>query len=282
MKAIETPEQLKQIVKDKYSLIAEQDRGMNAASCCGATSGCSTVDYKVMADDYSNLKGYSVDADLGLGCGLPTEFAQIKEGDVVVDLGSGAGNDCFVARSITGERGKVIGIDFTDKMIEKARINADKLGYNNVEFRQGDIENMPLAANVADVVVSNCVLNLVPNKKQAFTETFRILKKGGHFSVSDIVLVGELPDGLTKSAEMYAGCVAGAIQKEEYLSIIKEAGFSEITVQKEKRISLPDEILKDYLTPEQIADFINGKSGIFSVTVYAVKGENCCPPGCCD
>ncbi len=282
MKTIETPEQLKQIVKDKYSLIAEQDKDMNAASCCGATSGCSTVDYKVMADDYSNLKGYAVDADLGLGCGLPTEFAHIKEGDVVVDLGSGAGNDCFVARSIAGEKGKVIGIDFTDKMIEKARINADKLGYNNVEFRQGDIENMPLTSNVADVVVSNCVLNLVPNKKQAFIETFRVLKKGGHFSVSDVVLVGDLPEALQKSAEMYAGCVAGAIQREEYLSIIQQAGFTNITVQKEKRITLPEEILKDYLSPQQIEDFTNGKTGIFSVTVYAEKPANCCPPGCCD
>lgn len=282
MKTIETPEQLKQIVKDKYSLIAEQDKDMNAASCCGATSGCSTIDYKVMADDYSNLKGYAVDADLGLGCGLPTEFAHIKEGDVVVDLGSGAGNDCFVARSLAGEKGKVIGIDFTDKMIEKARVNADKLGYNNVEFRQGDIEKMPLVSNVADVVVSNCVLNLVPNKKQAFTETFRVLKKGGHFSVSDIVLVGDLPEGLQKSAEMYAGCVAGAIQKEEYLSIIQQAGFTNIIVQKEKRITLPEEILKDYLSQQQIEDFTSGKTGIFSVTVYAEKPVNCCPPGCCD
>ncbi len=282
MKTIETPEQLKQIVKDKYSLIAEQDKDMNAASCCGATSGCSTVDYKVMADDYSNLKGYAVDADLGLGCGLPTEFAHIKEGDVVVDLGSGAGNDCFVARSLAGEKGKVIGIDFTDKMIEKARVNADKLGYNNVEFRQGDIEKMPLVSNVADIVVSNCVLNLIPNKKQAFTETFRVLKKGGHFSVSDIVLVGDLPEGLQKSAEMYAGCVAGAIQKEEYLSIIQQAGFTNIIVQKEKRITLPEEILKDYLSQQQIEDFTSGKTGIFSVTVYAEKPVNCCPPGCCD
>jgi len=279
---VETPEQLKQIVKEKYSKIAEQDRELNASSCCGATSGCSTVDYKVMADDYSNLKGYAADADLGLGCGLPTEFAQIKEGDVVVDLGSGAGNDCFVARSIVGEKGKVIGIDFTDKMIEKARINADKLGYNNVEFRQGDIENMPLTSNVADVVVSNCVLNLVPNKRQAFAETFRVLKKGGHFSVSDIVLVGDLPEGLQKSAEMYAGCVAGAIQKQEYLSIIQQAGFTNIVVQKEKRITLPEEILKDYLSQQQIEDFANGKTGIFSVTVYAEKPANCCPPGCCD
>lgn len=282
MNTSENPELLKQIVREKYGKIAEQDKDLNASSCCGATSGCSTVDYKVMADDYSSLEGYAADADLGLGCGLPTEYAQIREGDVVVDLGSGAGNDCFVARSITGKSGKVIGIDFTDKMIEKARVNADKLGYNNVEFRQGDIEKMPLSANVADVVVSNCVLNLVPDKKQAFTETFRVLKPGGHFSVSDIVLVGELPEGLQKSAEMYAGCVAGAIQKEEYLSIIQNAGFANITVQKEKRITLPVEILKDYLTAEQIHDFTTGKSGIFSVTVYAEKPAACCPPGCCD
>lgn len=282
METQETAEQLKQIVKKKYAQIAEQDKASNASSCCGATSGCSTIDYKVMADDYTNLKGYEPNADLGLGCGLPTAFAQIKEGDTVVDLGSGAGNDCFIARSITGEKGKVIGVDFTDKMIEKARINANKLGYNNVEFRQGDIENLPLASNVADVVVSNCVLNLVPNKKQAFAETFRILKKGGHFSVSDIVLVGELPDGLQKSAEMYAGCVAGAIQKDEYLDTIQKAGFTNITIQKEKRIILPSEILNDYLTAQQVEDFSNGKTGIFSVTVYAEKEAGCCAPGCCD
>jgi len=282
MKTQETSEQLKEIVKEKYSQIAEQSKSVNESSCCGATCGCSIVDYTVMADDYSKLKGYAPDADLGLGCGLPTEFALIKEGDTVVDLGSGAGNDCFVARSITGEKGKIIGIDFTERMIEKARANADKLGYKNVEFRQGDIENMPIAGGVADVVVSNCVLNLVPDKKQAFAETFRILKKGGHFSVSDIVLVGELPEGLRKSAEMYVGCVAGAIQKEEYLGIIKEAGFKEVKIQKDKRIELPDEILRDYLSEGEIKDFKEGKSGIFSVTVYAEKPVNCCAPGCCD
>lgn len=281
MNTTDTSEQLKRLVKEKYGQIAEQSKDTNASSCCGAT-GCSTIDYTVMADDYSNLKGYVADADIGLGCGLPTEFALIKEGDTVVDLGSGAGNDAFVARSITGENGRVIGIDFTDKMIEKARANAEKLNFKNVEFRQGDIENMPLAGNVADVVVSNCVLNLVPNKKQAFTETFRVLKKGGHFSVSDIVLVGELPEGLRKSAEMYAGCVAGAIQKEKYLSIIQETGFVNIKVQKEKRINLPDEILKDYLSTDDIKNFHDGKSGIFSVTVYAEKPEACCVPGCCD
>jgi SAM-dependent methyltransferase len=278
----QTAEQLKEIVKEKYGQIADQSKSDNESSCCGATCGCSTVDYVVMADDYSKLKGYAPDADLGLGCGLPTEFALIKEGDTVVDLGSGAGNDCFVAHSITGEKGKVIGIDFTEKMIAKARVNADKLGYKNVEFRQGDIENMPVAGGVADVVVSNCVLNLVPDKKQAFAETFRILKKGGHFSVSDIVLVGALPEGLRKSAEMYAGCVAGAIQKDEYLSIIEKAGFKEVKIQKEKHVELPDEILKAYLSEEAISEFKEGKSGIFSVTVYAEKPVNCCAPGCCD
>jgi SAM-dependent methyltransferase len=268
-------------VKEKYGQIAEQSKTTNATSCCGAT-GCGTIDYSVMADDYTQLEGYVANADLGLGCGLPTEFAQIKAGDTVVDLGSGAGNDAFVARSIVGETGKVIGIDFTDKMIEKARANAKALNFTNVEFRQGDIENMPLAGNSADVVVSNCVLNLVPDKKLAFAETFRVLKKGGHFSVSDIVLAGDLPEGLQKNAEMYAGCVSGAIQKDEYVKIIKEAGFTNITLQKEKRISLPDEILKEYLTPEAMADFKTGSTGIFSITVYAEKPDACCSPGCCN
>lgn len=277
---METSEQLKDLVKKKYGEIADQSKDENASSCCGAT--VCTVDYTVMADDYTNLKGYVPAADLGLGCGLPTEFARIKEGDTVVDLGSGAGNDAFIARTIAGESGKVIGIDFTEKMVERAKENARKLNLSNVEFRQGDIENMPLAANIADVVVSNCVLNLVPNKAQAFAETFRILKKGGHFSVSDIVLVGDLPEGLQKSAEMYAGCVSGAIQKDQYLSIIGTAGFKNIQIQKQKRITLPEEILKDYLSSEQIQQFVEGETGIFSVTVYAEKPEECCAPGCCN
>lgn len=277
----QTSEQLKDLVKEKYSQIALQNKDDNAASCCGAT-GCSTIDYSVMADDYTQLEGYVADADLGLGCGLPTAFAKIKAGDTVVDLGSGAGNDAFVARSVTGPNGKVIGIDFTEKMIEKAKANAEKLGYTNVEFRQGDIENIPLAANMADVVVSNCVLNLVPDKRQAFAETFRILKKGGHMSVSDIVLIGNLPEGLQKSAEMYAGCVTGAIQKDAYLAILQQTGFTNITLQKEKRITLPDDILKDYLNADQIREFNSGQAGIFSITVYAEKPANCCAPGCCD
>lgn len=272
--------QLKELVKEKYGQIADQSKTVNETSCCGA-GGCGTMDYTIMADDYSSLKGYVKDADLGLGCGLPTEHALIKPGDTVVDLGSGAGNDCFVARSLTGETGKVIGIDFTDRMIEKARENARTLGYTNVEFRQGDIENLPLGGRTADVVVSNCVFNLVPNKKQAFEETFRVLKTGGHFSISDIVLSGELPEGLQKSAEMYAGCVAGAIQKEDYLSLIRNAGFTNIRIQKEKRIEIPDEILLQFIDKGVLADFKSGKSGIFSITVYAEKGEACCAPGCC-
>lgn len=277
----ETSEQLKQMVKEKYSQIAEQTKEVNESSCCGATCGCATVDYAVMADDYTQLKGYIAEADLGLGCGLPTEFALIKEGDTVIDLGSGAGNDAFVARSVVGEKGRVIGVDFTEKMVQKARVNAQKLNYTNVEFRQGDIENMPVAGGIADVVISNCVLNLVPDKERAFAETFRVLKKGGHFSVSDIVLVGNLPEGLQKNAEMYAGCVSGAIQKEDYLAIVEKAGFTQIKIQKEKKISLPDEILGQYMSVEEMKNFHSGKTGIFSITVYAEKPVNCCPPGCC-
>jgi arsenite methyltransferase len=279
----QTNEQLKELVKEKYGQIAEQSKTENETSCCGATASCcSTIDYTIMADDYSHLEGYVPDADLGLGCGLPTEFAAIKEGDTVVDLGSGAGNDCFIARSLAGESGKVIGIDFTEKMIEKARVNAAKLNYTNVEFRQGDIENMPLASNVADVVVSNCVLNLVPDKKKAFSEIFRVLKKGGHFSVSDIVLIGELPDALQKSAELYAGCVSGAIQKSDYLGMIHEEGFENINIQKEKVITLPDEILLEHLSAAELKNYKSGHVGIFSITVYAEKPLTCCKPGCCD
>ena len=280
-------EQLKQIVKEKYSEIAEQSRDQNASSCCGS-GGCATIDEAIMAEDYTKLKGYVADADLGLGCGLPTEFAQIKEGNVVVDLGSGAGNDAFVARSVTGPNGKVIGIDFTEKMVEKARINAEKLGFNNVEFLYGDIENMPLSENVADVVVSNCVLNLVPDKTKAFAETFRILKPGGHFSVSDIVLKGELPEALRASAEMYAGCVSGAIQQDDYLKVVKEAGFTSISLQKERRIIIPDEILSVYLNTREREKYKSGELGVYSITVYAEKPsleskkEACCEPGCCN
>ncbi|MEY4113535.1 MAG: hypothetical protein RLZ76_228 [Bacteroidota bacterium] len=283
---MKTEAALKQIVKDKYSQIALQDKETNMSSCCGA-GGCSTEVYNIMSDDYTSLGGYNADADLGLGCGLPTQYARIKKGDVVVDLGSGAGNDCFVARHETGETGKVIGIDFTPKMIERARMNAEARGFNNVEFREGDIEQMPITSNVADVIVSNCVLNLVPNKNGVFKEIYRVLKPGGHFSISDVVLEGSLPEGLRKDAEMYAGCVSGAIQKEVYLELIGTNGFENIIVQKEKPIIIPDDILKNYLNDEQILSFKNGSTGIFSITVFAqkplIEKNSACTPGggCC-
>ena len=281
---METENDLKELVKQKYAAIALQDKQTNESSCCG--SGCCSDEvYNIMSEDYRQLQGYNPDADLGLGCGLPTQFAKIKKGDVVIDLGSGAGNDAFIARHETGETGKVIGIDFTPAMIEKARANAELRGFNNVEFRQGDIENMPVTSNVADVIVSNCVLNLVPDKDAVIKEIFRVLKPGAHFSISDIVLVGHLPVNLKDAAEMYAGCISGAIQKEVYLVLIEKNGFSNITIQKEKQIILPGDILENYLSGNEIDAFKNSGTGIFSITVYAekpVKEEACCAPGCCN
>jgi ubiquinone/menaquinone biosynthesis C-methylase UbiE len=282
---METEEQVKNLVRRKYSQIALQDKETNQSSCCGSGC-CSTEVYNIMADDYTQLEGYNPDADLGLGCGLPTEFAKIKKGDVVIDIGSGAGNDAFIARNETGETGKVIGIDFTPAMIERARQNNEVRGFNNVEFRQGDIEKMPVTANTADVIVSNCVLNLVPNKDGVIKEIYRVLKPGGHFSISDIVLEGELPKEIKEAAEMYAGCVAGAIQKQVYLELIEANGFKNITVQKDKAIIVPDDILGQYLSAEQIEDFKQSGTGIRSITVYAEKPAQekaaCCGTDCCN
>ncbi len=276
---MKTSEELKEVVREKYSEIANQSKSENETSCCGA-GGCSTVDYAVFAEDYTKLDGYNADADLGLGCGIPTAFIQIKEGDTVLDLGSGAGNDCFVAREMVGDTGKVMGVDMTDVMIDKARENADKLNFNNVEFRKGDIEALPVGGNQIDVVISNCVLNLVPNKEKAFAETHRVLKPGGSFSVSDVVLKGELPDDLKNDAEMYAGCVSGAIQMEDYLQIIHDTGFTDIEVKKEVVVDLPDAILTKYVSEMEMNDFKLGKVGIYSITVSAKKPE-CIPGGGC-
>ncbi len=262
---------IKEIVREKYSQIALQSN--DSGCCCGCSCGSNdeTVDYTQFSESYDNLKGYNADADLGLGCGLPTHFAKIKTGDTVVDLGSGAGNDCFVARAETGEDGKVIGIDFSDEMLAKARTNAAKLGYSNIEFVKGDIEELPLESNIANVVVSNCVLNLVPDKQKAFNQIFRILKTGGHFSISDVVLIGELPSKLQNAAEMYAGCVSGAIQKNDYLDIIRKAGFKNITIQKEKNITIPDEIMLNFLNFDELKAFKQSNVGIFSITVFGEK-----------
>ena len=277
--------QVKNMVRQKYSEIALQDKESNQSSCCG--SGCCSTDASnIMTDDYSQLEGYNPDADLGLGCGLPTQFAKIKTGDVVIDLGSGAGNDAFIARHETGETGKVIGIDFTPAMISRARKNAEVRGFNNVEFRQGDIEEIPVSADTADVIVSNCVLNLVPDKDAVIKEIFRVLKPGGHFSISDIVLEGELPAEIREAAEMYAGCVAGAIQTKTYLQMIADNGFTNIVVQKDKGIVVPDDILKHYLTEDKLESFKQSGTGIRSITVYAEKPiadkTACCGPDCCN
>lgn len=272
------PEDLKLIVKEKYSEIALQSKEQNETSCCGATGCCSTVDYSIFSESYSHLGGYVADADLGLGCGLPTEFALIKEGDTVIDLGSGAGNDCFVARSLTGESGEVIGIDMTEAMIEKARENTRKLGFANVSFRLGDIEKMPVTANKADVIISNCVLNLVPDKRKAFSEIYRVLKPGGHLSVSDVVVKGQLPAKIREAAELYAGCVSGAIEMDEYLNIMTSACLTNIKVQKIKQVNVPDDILSEYLNPQELETFKISGTGIFSITVYAEKPLTDC--GC--
>jgi arsenite methyltransferase len=280
---MKTETELKQLVREKYGAIAGQSKEQNESSCCGSGC-CSTEVYNIMADDYTTLDGYNPEADLGLGCGLPTEFAKIKKGDVVVDLGSGAGNDAFIARQETGEAGCVIGIDFTPAMIELARKNASSLGYSNVQFIDADIDNTPLRTDFADVVVSNCVLNLVPNKQTVIEEIFRILKPAGHFSISDIVIVGELPQKIQEAAEMYAGCVSGAIQKNEYLNLIHRTGFINVEVQKEKKIVVPDDILLQYLSEDEIATFRSSGAGIFSITVYAEKPvmKLCCGTDCCN
>jgi arsenite methyltransferase len=265
-----TNEEIKKIVKEKYSQIAMSPK--NKSGCCGNRG--SSVDYSVFSEDYKQAGGYMEEADLGLGCGLPVDFAGIKPGNIIVDLGSGAGNDCFVARAETGVTGKVIGVDFSPEMIEKAKGNAAKLRYNNVEFIFGDIENIPLPGNHADVVVSNCVLNLVPDKNKAFSEIFRILKPGGHFSISDVVVVGQLPAETQRSVELYAGCVTGAIDRNDYINKVTKAGFVNIEIQKERQLEISDEVLKNHLDKTTYDEFRASVTGIFSITIYGKKPAN--------
>ncbi|MBE7413201.1 MAG: arsenite methyltransferase [Leptospiraceae bacterium] len=274
---MQTTESIKEMVKEKYATIANQSKDHNAFSCCG-TGGCSTVDYSIFSEDYSKLKGYESDADLGLGCGLPTQFANIKKGDIVIDLGSGAGNDAFIARTIVEEEGQVIGVDMTLAMIEKARANSQKLGFKNVEFKLGEIEKIPIESEKADVVISNCVLNLVPDKNKAFSEIYRILKPGGQFCISDIVLSGQLPENLKDTTDMYTGCISGAVQKKDYLNFIYENGFENVSIKKEKVIQIPDDILNQYLTPKEVQTLKDSGTRILSVTVFAKKSKlkSCC------
>lgn len=264
---------LKQIVKDKYGRIAEQAGKQN--SCCGDTSCCgSEGTYTVFSESYYKLKGYDPDADLNLGCGIPTGFAGIKKGDHVLDLGSGAGNDCFVARAIVGNEGAVTGLDMTESMVRKARENCRKLGYDNIDFVEGDIEQMPFEDNSFDVVISNCVLNLVPDKARAFSEIYRVLKPGGRFCISDVVIKGDLPEKLRRDAELYAGCVSGAIGKERYLELIDETGFSGVVTHKERKIGLPEKLISDFFDEDEARSFQTGERGIYSITVSAARTNN--------
>lgn len=262
---MEEKNQLKENVKEKYAAIA------NGTETACLESNCCGDGYSVMAENYETVEGYEKDADLNLGCGLPTEHANIKPDNIVLDLGSGAGNDCFIARSIVGDKGFVYGLDFTEEMNTLARKNQQKLGYTNMEFIKGDIENMPFENEKVDIVVSNCVMNLVPDKQKAYNEVYRVLKQGGHFCISDIVYKGEMPDDFLKQAELYTGCVTGASEKQTYLQTIEQAGFKEIQIKKERLIDLPDEILNKYLNESQLSDYKKNIQGLFSITVYAHK-----------
>jgi len=260
------PEELKQIVQEKYSDVVTQSTSCCADDCCSSDKSAS-----LLTEEYENQDGYFAEADYNLGCGVPTKLAGIKKGETVLDLGSGAGNDVFIVRHQVGESGKVIGVDFTPQMIKQANINKEKLSYTNVEFKLGDIESLPVESDSVDVVISNCVLNLVPDKVKAFQEIYRVLKPGAHFCVSDIINNGKLPQGLTESAEAYAGCISGAIPREEYLAIIKKSGFSNIEINQSIKTDLPDDLLAEYMTRQEIQTYRESDLGIFSITVTAYK-----------
>ncbi|MEX2400597.1 MAG: arsenite methyltransferase, partial [Rhodothermales bacterium] len=255
---------LKEQVKTKYDEIAR--RGEKAGCGCG----CGT-EVSMIGDEYEGAEGYVAGADLGLGCGMPTDLAGLEAGQTVLDLGSGAGLDAFIARSVVGEGGRVIGVDMTPSMTEKARSNASELGFDNVEFRDGDIEDLPVESDSIDVVISNCVLNLVPDKPRAFDEMYRVLAPGGRFCVSDVVVRGRLPESLKRSAELYAGCVAGAIPREEYVDLLRAAGFTDVEVARAKVIEVPDDVLREAASEDDLARFRANGGGLLSVTVRGTK-----------
>jgi thioredoxin type arsenate reductase len=263
-------DKIKNIVKEKYGEIAKTSGMKSSCSCCCSGEPAADV-YTTFHPDYSKKEGYVKEADLGLGCGIPTDTVHIQPGETVIDLGSGAGNDVFIAQRLVGETGTVIGIDMTQAMIDRARQNAEKLGYKNVQFRLGEIEQLPVDDNTADIVVSNCVINLVPDKLKAFQEIHRVLKPGGRFGISDIVITGRLPAKIQSAAEMYAGCVAGALNKEAYLGIVAKAGFANISIKKEKVHAIPDTILLQYLSQRELSEFKNSGAQILSITVYGEK-----------
>ncbi|MDA1028231.1 MAG: arsenite methyltransferase [Bacteroidetes bacterium] len=259
-----TSEEIKADVRAKYADVAQTE----TVGGCGC--GCSTEN-PFNLESYESLDGYEISADLGLGCGIPTEVADIRVGQDVLDLGSGAGIDAFVARLIVGSGGSVTGVDFTPEMVALAKANAAKLGYDNVQFVLGDIEQLPFEDASFDRIISNCVLNLVPNKKGAFTEMYRVLRPEGQFTVSDIVLDGELPLSIRQSAEAYAGCVSGAIHLDEYTDLLTKVGFSDVQPPKINEINFSDDFLASYAGASDIAEFRSSGARVLSITVTGKK-----------
>ena len=251
---------LRRSVRAKYAAVARGE----ALSCCSPSGDVDEVN--MIGDAYDGVEGYVGAADLKLGCGLPVEHAGLAPGQTVLDLGAGAGLDAFVARRVVGETGAVLGVDFTPEMVEKARRNAAALGYSNVRFEHGDLEALPFPDASVDVVVSNCVLNLVPDKARAFAEAFRVLRPGGHVCVSDVVSRGDLPASVRASAELYAGCVAGALDREVYLGVVRGAGFEGVEVVAERPIDLPDGLLPG-----------GAEAPLLSVTVRATRPMGAAP-----
>jgi arsenite methyltransferase len=260
---------LHELVRERYGAVARASTSCCGPSCCG--SEASGIGLDLIGDAYGGVEGHVAEADLALGCGVPTRHAGVREGDTVLDLGAGAGNDVFIARRIVGASGHVIGVDMTPEMIARAKANAAKLGYANVEFREGQIEALPVTDASVDVVISNCVLNLVPDKRRAFEEIRRVLRPGGRFCISDLVATAELPREIAEVAALYVGCVAGALPEERYLAVVRDAGFSAVTVAERKPIVLDEELLTEHLSPDALQRFRRSGVGLASITVVALR-----------
>ena len=263
-------DQLREMVRQKYAEIVTEPLSGCCTPCCD-TGEEPVENFSMIGDAYDGVSGYVADADLGLSCGVPVEHAGLRPGQTVLDLGSGAGLDVFVARNEVGESGHVIGVDMTAEMVARARQNTAQSDFDNVEFRLGEIEHLPVLRDTVDVVISNCVLNLVPDKQRAFAEIFRVLKPGGHFCISDIVSSQVLPEWLKGIAEAYAGCVSGAIPKENYLQLIQQAGFNHIAIASERQIQVPAELITQSLTLKQQEEVVINNLQVLSVTVTAQK-----------
>ena len=264
-------DEIRTLVRERYGAIARAGSSCCAPSCCSGGPEMAPDGVNVIGEAYAGVEGRLADADLNLSCGVPTRHAALRPGETVLDLGSGAGNDAFIARHEIGPEGRVIGVDMTPDMIAKARVNAAKLGLGNVEFRLGEIEHLPVEAGSVDVVISNCVLNLLPEKAPAFAEMARVLRPGGRFCVSDIVATGELPEGVRAAAGLYVGCIAGAMPEADYLGLIAASGFAAVRVAEAKPIGLPDEALMPHMDTEALAAFRASGVTLKSVTVLGTK-----------